>query len=81
MDAYCFAAGLTLSTAATPSSEVVCAAYVVTFDGNGKYATVEEWDGTLTKRETTADGEQAWCFDFVMPELAEGEAIELFLHT
>lgn len=81
MDAYYFAAGLTLSTAATPSSEVVCAAYVVTFDGNGKYATVEEWDGTLTKRETTADGEQAWCFDFVMPELAEGEAIELFLHT
>ena len=76
-----FAAGLTLTTAPIPDGEVVCTAYVVTLDSNGRYATVEEWDGTLTKREVTVDGNQMWVWDFVMPELAEGEAIDLYLHT
>jgi hypothetical protein len=76
-----FAAGLTLTTPPVQSDTVVCSAYVVTLDSNSKYATVKEWDGTVTRREVTAGGSQAWVWDFVMPELAEGEAIELFLHT
>lgn len=76
-----YAAGLTLTTPPVQSDTVVCSAYVVTLDSNGRYATVEEWDGTITRREVTAGGNQAWVWDFVMPELADGEALELFLHT
>jgi hypothetical protein len=75
-----FAAGLTLSTLPVPNSEVVCTAYVVTVDSNGRYATVDEWDGTLTRREVEVEGAAAWVWDFVMPELVEGESLELFIH-
>lgn len=76
-----FAAGLTLTTSPVQNDTAVCSAYVVTLDSNGKYATVEEWDGTVTRREVELEGEAAWVWDFVMPELAEGEAIDLYLHT
>lgn len=76
-----FAAGLTLTTSPVQNDTAVCSAYVVTLDSNGKYATVEEWGGTVTRREVELEGEAAWVWDFVMPELAEGEAIDLYLHT
>lgn len=75
-----YAAGLTLSTIPV-SEDAACSFYVVTIDNNtGKYATVTAWDGTATKRETTLHGQPAWCFDFVMPELEQGELLYYWYH-
>ena len=76
-----YAAGLTLSTVPSPAEDVVCSFYVVTMDNNtGKYATVTAWDGTSTKRETTLYSGAAWVWDFVMPELEQGELLYYWYH-
>lgn len=77
-----FAAGLTLTTDAIPTEYAdTMNAYVCTVDGSNQYATVELWDGTLTREDTEYEGDPAYQWTFTVPELQEGEALVFHVHT
>lgn len=74
-----FAAGLTLTTDAIPTEYAnTMNAYVCTADGSNQYATVELWDGTLTREDAEYEGDPAYQWTFTMPELQEGESFILW---
>lgn len=72
------AGGLTLTTIVV-SAELVdtMGAYVCTADGNGQYATIVPWGGTLTRENAEYEGDPGYKWTFTMPELQEGERLML----
>lgn len=75
------AAGLTLTTFDILAENAdTMDAYVCTLDADYKYATVEPWDGTITRRDATHYGDPAYQWEFVMPELQEGEYLVMWAY-